>query len=106
MKKLLMFSIITVNCLIDISEGAKHMLQNKPFLTVHLNTSNCTHEVRVNDVPILPDNGRSVGSDIIKVPVNHWVKSGENELSVKIFPMPKEESIVNAKIEIAFQVHA
>jgi hypothetical protein len=87
------------------AEGVKNMLQNRPFLTVHLNTSNCTHEVRMNDVPILPDDGRSIGSDVIKVPVNHWLKSGENELSVKIFPMPKEESISKAKIELAFQVN-
>ncbi|MGD9201949.1 MAG: hypothetical protein PVI26_10325 [Chitinispirillia bacterium] len=104
-KKLVIFLfIITMILSVNHAKGAYIMLQDKPFLTVHLNTSSCTHEARINDVPLLPKSGRSVGSDVATIPVNHWVRSGENELSVKIFPMPKEESISNAKIEIAFQV--
>lgn len=67
------------------------MLENKPYFTVAVDTAGCRYDIRINDVPVVSDrNGFPVTVDI---PVNHWMQSGENELSMHLHPLPKHEGL-------------
>jgi hypothetical protein len=59
------------------------MLQNRPYLTVELEISGCLFDARVNGNRILWDfSGNQIK---VELPVNQWMISGENNLSVNLY---------------------
>lgn len=80
------------------------ILQDKPVFTLKLEASNTSHFVRLNGVAIhieFSDQGQI--STVL--PINHWMKSGENTLGVDILPSGQGEPInPNAKVKLELQV--
>jgi hypothetical protein len=71
----------------DMGQGGLGVLQEKPYLTLHIHMENCRYDVTVNHVSVASDpNGRSLD---IEVPVNQWLRSGRNETAIALYPWPK-----------------
>jgi hypothetical protein len=56
-----------------------------------MDISGSRYEIRVNDVPIKEE---KIGYPIITLrPINQWIKSGTNTISVMLYPLPDESSL-------------
>ena len=81
----------------------KSMLRNKPNFTLHLNMQSCRYLVSLNGVQISRDDKGH--STTVNIPVNHWMRTGANELSLAIrtfdgkYPISPE-----ARCEVSLQV--
>ncbi len=73
----------------------------KPHFTLGVDLSGCSHDARINDVSII-DGDFPV---VVDVPVNEWVIPGENQLSIRLAPLPGETVLgESAKVEIRLQM--
>lgn len=73
------------------SDKGNNMLQGKPFFMIGINISGCAYDVRINDVTIMDDKkGFPVSVDM---PVNEWIVSGKNQLSIHIRPIGHDTDI-------------
>ena len=67
------------------SNVVKSILKNKPIFSVKAKISGCAYNVRINDVSIISENDGS--SDDVTIPVNEWLQSGDNQLSLYLSPL-------------------
>ncbi|NOZ55152.1 MAG: hypothetical protein GXP08_18785 [Gammaproteobacteria bacterium] len=80
------------------------MLINKPYFTLRLEMSSCKYTVMVNGAPIAEDlKAQPVAVDI---PINHWLRTGRNEISVELYPPDEGQPISFASdCALKLQVH-
>jgi hypothetical protein len=68
---------------------------SQPNYSLEVNLEGCTYDVRVNDGPVY-ENTR--GFPVVsQFPVNRWLRNGQNELSLRLLPVPGTASIDDAK---------
>jgi len=66
------------------------LLQNKPLYSVKVDAVGAKYTIRVNGISILREiNPRGQIATIL--PVNHWMRSGENSIEILAFPDDKNE---------------
>jgi len=91
---ILLLSLTLVSSLTSCAKnknGEENMLAERPYLTVRINVSGCNYEIRVNGVPIMTEKrGYPV---VVAIPVNQWMFSGGNQLSMILTPLPGEKDI-------------
>ena len=71
----------------NYAKGSEPMslLQNKPFYSVKVSAAGARYSIRVNGVSVIREmNPR--GQITTTLPVNHWMRSGENSLEILAFP--------------------
>ena len=59
---------------------------SQPFYTVQLNVEGCAGDIRVNGAPVY-ENQRGIPF-IVEIPDNHLLRSGPNQLTIRMSPMP------------------
>lgn len=72
----------------NLEKGTAPMTEalEKPYFTMQVSAASCRFDVRVNDIPMI----RGEGPLTSEFPVNPWVFTGENELSVELHPPGSE----------------
>jgi hypothetical protein len=81
----------------------KTMLQNKPVFTLRLNMQDCRYSVELNGVQInRNDSGDSL---TVNIPVNHWMRTGANEITLSLLTFKGKYPIsADARCEVSLQV--
>ncbi len=65
----------------------------QPWYTVHLNLAGCVYDVRVNDGPLYQNvKGFPL---VVEIPVNRWLRSGANEISLHLRALPGKTVLGN-----------
>ena len=86
-----------------VSDNDKTMLLNKPVFTLRLNTQDCRYVLRLNGVQI--NRNDSGDSSTVNIPVNHWMRTGANELSLSLLTFKGKYPISpEARCEVSLQV--
>lgn len=62
------------------------MREQRPYYTVQVTASGCAYDVRLNDGPLFEIPEGYPGT--IELPANPWLRTGDNELSLLLRPMP------------------
>lgn len=84
----------------------KHMsiLQKRPVYKLKIDVFGTTHYIKVNGVTILFDVGED-GQTTVTLPINHWMRSGENTIGFTVYPSKRGELInLNSYVRIALLV--
>ncbi len=89
----IIFGLINLTCVNAKQEG-KSMLKGKPFFSIHYDTEGCAYEIRVNDVPI--DSDKEGGPMATTIPIDQWLQSGENTITVYLNPQPDAKDVAKA----------
>ncbi len=59
----------------------------RPWFSVRIDAGGCPYDVRINDCPVMDDD---IGDGItIRLPINIWLRPGENTLSVTLARSPR-----------------
>jgi hypothetical protein len=76
---------------------------DKPFITLWIDIACCVYSVRMNDVPVMEDEG---GMPLtVELPINPYMISGANSLSITLKPSGDEQLFVkDARAEIKLKV--
>ena len=89
------------------NNSVKNVLKNKPMFNVDVAITGCLYDVRINDVSILTDD--EGGPMDTSVPVNEWMQSGDNQLTVYLNPLPntqKNDTSQLCKVAVSLSVHS
>lgn len=79
------------------------MLLNKPYFTLSLNMHDCRYAVKVNGV--LVQENKDGLSLKVNIPINHWLRTGSNELSLAILTFQGKRPLsTTARCEVNLQV--
>ncbi|NOZ53889.1 MAG: hypothetical protein GXP08_12275 [Gammaproteobacteria bacterium] len=70
------------------------MLTNKPYFTLRLEMSSCSYTVMLNGAAIEQDLRDQPLS--IEMPINHWLRTGENGISINLYPPEEDQPISSA----------
>ncbi len=81
------------------------ILQKKPVFELKVDVFGTTHYIDVNGVTVLRDVGEDSQTSVV-LPINHWMRSGENRISVDVFPAKRDKELnPNSYIRLALTVH-
>jgi len=102
-KKLTLISIIISTILINIVKADESMLKNKPYFTLRIDTKGARYEAKLNGIEVLRDvrNGNMLNTE---VPVNQYMKSSENIISLNLFPK-RDDGFNSANISLSLYVN-
>ena len=92
---------------INYAKGSEPMslLHKKPLYSVKVKAFGANYTILVNDISILIETDPR-GQIATTLPVNHWMRSGENTVSILVFPDEKGEPFrPNFYVSIALIVH-
>lgn len=91
---------IYISCFISSAEGnTMSILHKKPVFSIKINTSAVRYILKINGITLLRESS-SDGQLTTTLPVNHWMKSGDNSMEVEIRPHVKGETYnPNANLE-------
>jgi hypothetical protein len=86
-----------------VSDMDKTMLLNKPYFTLRLNMRDCRYTVEMNGALVNEDNQGQ--SSTVNLPVNQWMRTGANELTLSILTFEGEYPIsTETRCEVSLQV--
>ncbi len=81
------------------------ILQKKPVFELKVDVFGTTHYINVNGVTVIFDVGED-GQTSVVLPVNHWMRSGENIISIDVFPSKQGATLnPNSYVRLALTVH-
>lgn len=81
------------------------ILQKKPVYTLRVETFGVSHYINVNDCTVIFD-ADDEGQSAVVVPINHWMRSGENTISYDLFPPePGKPFKPGGYVRITLMVH-
>jgi len=81
------------------------ILQKKPVYTLKVETFGVSHFINVNDCTVIFDVDDE-GQSAVVVPINHWMRSGENTISYDLFPPePGKPFKPGSYVRITLMVH-
>jgi len=95
-------SVVSAQVSADIHKD-KIMLLDKPYFTLRLNVRDCPYTVEMNGAMVNKD--KQGQSSTVNIPVNHWMRSGTNELTLSILTFKGKRPIsTDALCEVNLQV--
>ncbi len=81
------------------------ILQKKPVYSLKVEVFGVAHYIKINDVTVFFDTDDE-GQISVILPVNHWMRSGENTISFNLYPPePGKPFNPNSYIKIALMVN-
>lgn len=97
---------IYISFFISSAEGnSMSILQKQPVFSVKINTFGVKYILKINGIILLRETS-SDGQLTTTLPVNHWMKSGDNTMEVEIRPPAKGELYnPNAKLEFELLIN-
>jgi hypothetical protein len=112
MKKINTFAILIITLLLQACDNTAtfdqekfnmSILNKKPVFTIDLHAAGTRFQLYLNGVLIEGD--PSGGQNTYEIPVNHWMKSGENTLDLTVYPDDEGEniqsnSVINALLQV------
>jgi len=89
-KLTLVFLLFLTNLLNNFVLADESMLTKKPYFTLRIETKNTKYLAKINGVVVFDDNrnGYMLNAEL---PVNYYMKTGENTISLNIFPKTGNE---------------
>jgi len=96
---LIFISIISIN----IVKADESMLKNKPYFTLRIDTKGASYEAKINGIAVLRD-VRDASMLNTVIPVNQYMKSGSNTISLNLFP-EYEGGFKSANISLSLYVN-
>lgn len=107
----LVFSILLLGCSGDsavtnqMDSRINSILSDSPVFTLMIQTLGTRYDIILNGVMVYDDDSGS-GQISTSVPVNHWMRSGENTLKLVVYPDDEGAPINDgASIEVDLLVH-
>jgi hypothetical protein len=77
------------------------MIQGKPLFNLRLDIERCAYDIFVNGGPVARDlSGTPVHGEY---PINHWLRSGSNEVAVHMIGSTEEPSECEVKVELRWK---
>ncbi len=81
------------------------ILQKRPVFQLKVDVFGTTHYIKVNGVTVIFDVGED-GQTSVVLPVNHWIRSGENTIGVNVFPSKRGATLnPNSYVRLSLTVH-
>jgi len=94
---------ICISFFISSAEGKKmSILQKQPVFSVKINTFGVKYILKINGITLLRETS-SDGQLTTTLPVNHWMKSGDNTMEVEIRP-PAKGALYNPSAKLEFEL--
>jgi hypothetical protein len=89
-----------------VSKGkSMSLLMNKPVFSLKVNVFGVGNFIKANGVTVTFDTSSS-SQTTVTLPVNHWIRSGENSIGFNLYPPKPGHSInPNSFVEIDLTVH-
>jgi hypothetical protein len=113
MKKLHSFVLLLITLLlhgcdntsgIDQEKFNMSILNQKPVFTINFHATGARYRLYLNGV-LIERQGSSQGQNSYEIPVNHWMRSGENTLDLAVYPNKEGEDIPpSSQIKALLQV--
>ena len=80
------------------------ILNQKPVFTINFHATGARYRLYLNGV-LIERQGSSQGQNSYEIPVNHWMRSGENKLDLTVYPNEEGENIPpSSQIKALLQV--
>ena len=78
----------------NLDQGKFNMsiLNKKPVFTINFHATGARYRLYLNGV-LIERQGSSQGQNSYEIPVNHWMRSGENKLDLTVYPNEEGENI-------------
>jgi len=96
-------TLIIYVILLNFVRAEKSMLDNKPYFTLRIDTKGASYEAKINGIAVLRD-VRDASMLNTEVPVNQYMKSGNNVISLNLFP-EYEGGFKSANISLSLYVN-
>ncbi len=81
------------------------ILYKKPVFQLKVEVFGTTHYIKVNGMTVLFDIGEE-GQTSVTLPVNHWMRSGENSLGINVYPSKRGEALnPSSYVRLELTVH-
>lgn len=82
----------------DVSNKRLPMIPGKPLFSLLFDFKNCRYAVYVNGGIVAAD---TAGEPIeAEIPINHWLRSGSNEIEVQMIKWPNEPDLCEIKLDL------
>jgi len=102
-KILVLLTVLLIGCDAGKAKLNKSILNDKPVFTVNFHGTGTRYQFYVNGV--LVENNPDALQVSTEIPVNYWMRSGENTLELIIYPDDEGEDIrASSKINASLQV--
>lgn len=87
----------------NLSQKGESMLLNKPYFTMRISAHDCRYVAEVNGAFV--QENKDGTSLTVSIPINHWMRTGPNELALSILTFKGKRPISNkAHCEVSLQV--